>query len=254
MGWCYATASVRGTSHIKAGTRLQDAKNCFEVKNSENESIFCAVISDGAGSAQFGGQGASLACRLLGQAIKEHFRRFQHHPAESDVWDWIDEVRDAIQISASRRGVTARDFASTLILLIADKSSVAIGHVGDGAVVGRHSSSGEWSLLSAPENGEYASTTYFITDSPAPKFRYQIVTNEFDAFAAFTDGIEGLVLDSKTGTPHPRFFTPMVEPLKRSDFNGRDASLSGHLARFLDSERVNERTDDDKTLVLALRK
>ncbi|WHS94240.1 PP2C family serine/threonine-protein phosphatase [Sinorhizobium kummerowiae] len=252
--WTFAAASVRGTSHVKAGTRLQDAQSSFECEGPGGNSVFSIVVSDGAGSASFGGQGASLVCRVLSQNARRHFERSQQVPDDATIWDWIDEVRDRILVAADRRLLDSRDFAATLIFAVAGCGQLKICHIGDGAVVARDAVSHEWRTLSAPENGEYASTTYFVTDSPAPRLRISAYEDRYDALAVFTDGIEGLVLNSQTACPHPAFFQPMIAPLERGEIVGRDAALSSQLSRFLDSDRVNDRTDDDKTLVLAHRR
>jgi hypothetical protein len=170
------------------------------------------------------------------------------------IWDWIDEVRDRILVAGERRALSQRDFAATLILVIAGCGQLKICHIGDGAAVGRDAESREWNTLSIPENGEYASTTYFVTDSPAPRMRISTYEDSYDALAVFTDGIEGLVLNSQTAVPHPAFFQPMIAPLERCAKAGRDPVLSNQLSLFLNSGRINDRTDDDKTLVLAYRR
>jgi hypothetical protein len=44
----------------------------------------------------------------------------------------------------------------------------------------------------------------------------------------------------------------MIAPLDTGNALGRDRDLSAKLAAYLDSSLVCERTDDDKTLVLAV--
>jgi len=252
--WIFAAASVRGTSHVRAGTRLQDAKRCFELTTPMGVPVFCSVVSDGAGSAKFGGEGASLVCRTFATSVQEFLEASAELPDEEVIWSWMDDARDRIANAARKRDLTPRDFAATLVFTLATPEEVVLCHIGDGAAVGREAQTGEWVTLSHPENGEYASTTYFITDEQGPHARFQRYDGEFDAVAAFSDGIEGLVIDSKTGSPHPGFFQPVIRPLEASEGHGRQTLLSKQLAQFLDSSRINERTDDDKTLVVACRR
>ena len=135
-------------------------------------------------------------------------------------------------------------------MLVASDEGVVVAHVGDGAVVAR-GQDGNWRALSWPENGEYASTTYFVTDDPAPRLRIARLAPEFDAYAAFSDGIEDLALDHTAAMPHQPFFRSMIAPLDGNEAFGKDPSLSSALAKFLDSDRVCARTDDDKSLILA---
>lgn len=254
MDWCYAVASVVGISHIRAGTRLQDAKYCFVYTAADGKQLFFAVIADGAGSAEFGGQGASVVCRTLVTYARSAFRDTGELPGDEVIWSWLDEARDRIQRAAALRKRTPRNFAATLVLVIASADEVVTAHVGDGAIVARDKDSGAWTVLSGPHNGEYASTTYFVTDDPHPAMRIARFPNHFDALAAFSDGIENLVIDSATGKPSDGFFNPMAKPLNASAAVGRDDALSKSLAAFLASDRLNERTDDDKTLIVAVTK
>ena len=75
--------------------------------------------------------------------------------------------------------------------------------------------------------------------------------SELEDIVLFTDGIESIAIDFSTGKPHEPFLKPMLAPLR----NGSDgASLSDKLIEFLSSPAINEKTDDDKTLILASRK
>lgn len=253
MRWCYAAASVVGLSHIRAGTRLQDAKQSFVCDSDAGTRLF-AVVADGAGSAEFGGQGASIVCRTLTVHARAALRGTGGLPDDDAIWSWVDEARDRIQLAAGNRDKRPRDFATTLVLVIASRHEVVTAHIGDGAIVGRDDESGAWTVLSEPRHGEYASTTYFVTDDPQPALRIGRFLNHFDALAAFSDGIENLVIDSATGEPSAGFFNPMAKPLSASTMTGKDKTLSKSLADFLASDRLNERTDDDKTLIVAVTK
>jgi Protein phosphatase 2C len=254
MDWCYAAASVVGVSHIRAGTRLQDAKHCFVFGSDKGDRRFFAVIADGAGSAEFGGQGASILCRTMSSETRIAFQEAGGFPDDDVIWAWLDLARDRIRLAASRRARASRDFAATLVLVMASHDEVVTAHVGDGAIVARNKNDAAWIVLSEPHHGEYASTTYFVTDDPRPALRIGRYPNQFDALAAFSDGIENLVIDSATGVPSAGFFNSMAKPLDASNILGKDNALSESLAAFLASDRLNERTDDDKTLIVAVTK
>lgn len=254
MEWCYAAASMVGLSHIRAGTRLQDTKHCFVTSDAGGRTVFFAVIADGAGSATFGGQGASIICRTLASLARNAIREASDLPDGETIWEWLDTARDRIQMAARKRELTPRDFAATLVLVMASPEAVVTAHIGDGAIVVRHKDNPHWDVLSAPHHGEYASTTFFVTDDPQPALRIGRHSNQFNAIAAFSDGIENLVLDSATGAASASFFTPMAKPLDASTVTGKDSMLSRNLATFLASDRLNERTDDDKTLIVAVLK
>ncbi|PTW45712.1 PP2C family serine/threonine-protein phosphatase [Rhodovulum kholense] len=244
MAWRWAAASEIGTSHIKSGERLQDA---FTVSTIGDECVL-AIVSDGAGSAKFGFSGAWLACRVLKVRFREWFSENRALPEDETLKDWIDEVRDQISMAAVRRETSPRQFAATLAaLLIAPKEILAL-HIGDSAIVGRCGS--EWDSICWPENGEYASTTFFITDDPEPNLKIVRQERQYDAFALFSDGVGDLALSVKDRRAHPGFFNPMMRPVDGALASGRLPELSLKLRSYLAGSSVCERTDDDKTLVL----
>lgn len=254
MEWCYAAATVIGLSHIRAGIELQDVRHCFVLNNANSRQMFFAVVADGAGSADFGRQGASLVCRTFASQARKVLRDSMELPDDETIWSWLDLTRDRIQMAAKKRELTARDFATTLVLIIASPEAIITAHIGDGAIVARNRERASWHVLSKPHHGEYASTTYFVTDDPQPAMRIGRHINQFNCLAVFSDGIENLVLDSVTCEASASFFTPMAKPLDASAVTGKDRALSRHLATFLASDRLNERTDDDKTLIVAVLK
>ena len=246
--WRWAAASRIGTSHLRAGTRKQDA---YAVRVLANDAL-CLIVSDGAGSASHGGQGASLVCRFLSRALQGWFAAHTVLPDDEHLREWIDQLRDHIAVVAERRGLTRRQFAATLVLLVAQGRNLLTLQIGDSALVARRD--GHWEALCWPENGEFASTTYFVTDDPEPRLHISRVDGEHDAFAAFSDGIESLALQHVAQTPHARFFDPMIKPVDAVGETGRLVKLSAALGRYLDSATICERTDDDKTLVLVSRR
>jgi hypothetical protein len=210
-----------------------------------------AVACDGAGSASHGGEGANIAARVLSSCAKAAIGSNGRQPDDEAVREWIDLARDRIAAVAERRDLTARDFATTVVMAISDGRSTLTLHVGDGAAIGRDKESSEWVSLSWPAHGEYASTTFFLTDDTDIRLQIARRDTPIDRLAVFTDGIERLALDFTSGKPHTPFFVGVSEPVARSVSNGCDVPLSKKLGYYLSSAAINERTDDDKTLILA---
>lgn len=246
--WRWAASSRIGTSHLKAGTRKQDA---YTVKVPEHDAL-CVIVSDGAGSSSHGGEGASLVCRMLSTVICDWIANHGGLPPDDQLYEWLDLVRDRLALVAKKRELTKRQFASTLVALIVRGDDLLTLQVGDSALVARKA--GQWEAICWPENGEFASTTYFITDDPEP--RLQIVrkaAGDYNAFAAFSDGIDSIALHHANQEPHARFFDPMIKPVDQASERGRLVALSAALGRYLDGPAICDRTDDDKTLVLVSR-
>lgn len=245
--WTWAAASQRGTAHVATGDGRQDA---FRVLAAAG--FLIAVTCDGAGSTRHGRLGAVIATRMLSQRVADWVGCHNRPPSPVLLEMWVAEVRLAIFVHADRRGCAMGEFASTLVLVITDGLSILTAHVGDGAVVGQCAGSPDFIALSWPESGQYASTTFFLTDDVV-RLRIGIATDiVIDRVAVLTDGLERLALDFAGRAAHAPFFRSMFAAVASSASTGRDRPLSGQLGRFLSSDGVNARTDDDKTLVLAV--
>ena len=80
--------------------------------------------------------------------------------------------------------------------------------------------------------------------------------------ALLTDGLEDACPRIMRGARATSLFFDMIaEPIDRPSrmiprrpLAPRPGALSAALARYLDGERVNERTDDDRTLAVAVRR
>ena len=94
--------------------------------------------------------------------------------------------------------------------------------------------------------------TDFVTDETAMhRLRFNFVEEEIEDLILFSDGIFPVAVDFQTNEPHAPFLAPMLAPLR----NGADGDgLNEKLASFLASPKINEKTDDDKTIILASRK
>lgn len=249
--WTWAAASSRGTAHERCGEPRQDA---FRIAGPSDDGDFLAVIvCDGAGSASYGGAGARIAAWTLASCARTWLRATGRLPEADAAACWMLLARERIAFAAEKRGLDPRDFATTAVVAVSDGASTLTAHVGDGAVVARIASSGDWVSLSWPEQGEFASMTRFVTDEAGLSLRVARHDDPIDRLAVMSDGLERLALDFRAGEPHAPFLEPMAAPLAACGTVGQDRHLSEVLSTYLASDRVNERTDDDKTLVLAAR-
>lgn len=250
--WTWARASCTGSSHIKHRERRQDAILCGVVNG--NRDIFFSVISDGAGSAIYGGHGAALTVRLFSSRFKAHAEHKNELPDRDTLVDWLDELRDLIATSAARRNRSFSEFACTLIFAASDGLKSCFFKIGDGASCYRSCSDSSWKVPIWPSHGEFASTTFFVTDHKQPFSEYVSVDQSIDAVISFTDGLEMLALDMANANAFEPFFQGMIKPFEESKSSGFQNNLTDLLIKFLQSERVCSRTDDDKTISIALLK
>jgi Protein phosphatase 2C len=251
--WSWIGACSTGSSHHKSGTECQDYAACLELVSGDNPALL-AVVSDGAGSAEFAAVGSHIVVQGFTRCAIEHVRAGEplKSISEETVRDWLDVIRDRIARAADQRGAKPRDLAATLVSAIVCVDRAIVCHIGDGACALRQVGNSNWEVPSWPLHGEYASSTYFVTDDPQPNLQFCTADGEFSDIAVFSDGLERLALDFQNKTAFGRFFDPMFAPLANLEA-GRNRALSKSLRNFLDSQQVVKRTDDDKSLVMARR-
>jgi hypothetical protein len=259
--WRYAFASVEGTSHVARELPCQDSSECRLVQAVFGD-VLVTVISDGAGSASRAEAGSSLACDVFVDRIERHYRSGLSVRDLSDerVKDWLAILATEIKILAKKEGREPRDYACTLLGAVVEVDKAAIFQVGDGAIVVATSQSPDsYVPVFWPQRGEYANLTHFATAEDATlRLDYcQWPDDEHSGslveVALLSDGLQSLALDYQARTAHAPFFRPILTRL-RAEPAGHSQPVSGLLTSFLGSSRVNERTDDDKTLVIATRR
>ena len=245
MTWRTIAASVTGTAHIRRELPCQDAYRVHEFGPSGEWLV--VAVADGAGSAAHSDRGAIVACEGL------VCRAALLDPAEvltrEGMSDLFTVVRAELDEHADRLSVPVRELACTALVAVVGPDAAAFAQVGDGAIViddGPDRKTVFW-----PEPAEYANETDFLTgDQYLDTLRFMTTDRPITQLAVFTDGLQRLVLDYSTRRPHAEFFNAMFGTLADAP---DPAALGDHLRSFLDSPRVNDRTDDDKTLVLAVR-
>lgn len=250
--WKIIAASVTGTSHLVKNAACDDF-HVWQVIGS-GDGILIAVASDGAGSAKRGGAGAKTTCQTFIREITEFAEKNAHIKGliRRDVLEWIKLLQTQFQILAAAEKLETSDFACTLLAsIIADENAVFL-QIGDGGMVYSAPDTPEdYHLVIEPQQGEYANATNFVTDlDAAATLKFEMIEKRINEVAIFTDGLQRIALDYQTNTAHAPFFRPMFAPLRAAK---GAPNLDERLSDFLDSPKVNERTDDDKTLILAAR-
>lgn len=250
MTWRLVSASEVGTSHAHTGTPCQDSCWAQVDRLPNDEPLLSVFVSDGAGSAAKGGEGAELAIEAAAAVIAKKLKRGEFGLSDVLATEIVIAVREHILAAAEASGLKARDYACTFMGLLSTKSGTLVLQIGDGAVVVDCGSGLEVAVV--PMSGEYANMTHFVTDEEAVTL---LVTKAYPdralKVAAFTDGLQRIALNLATNTPHEPFFAPFFEAMAKATAE-QEEDFANLLVKFLGSARVNERTDDDKTLALAL--
>jgi serine/threonine protein phosphatase PrpC len=254
--WCWAGARAIGTAHLAGGLPCQDAFAARIAGAPCGSEILVAALADGAGSAERADAGARLATSLSvevaaealadGAGKVEEAGRLLRYAAE--------QARFAIAALATHEARSIADFASTLLLVVLHGDGGVVAQIGDGAVVGEHEGTSGWEPLLWPDHGEYINTTRFLTDPDAlDHLRVVELPGPARNLCLFSDGLERLVLDFRSRTAHAPFFDAVFRRFGELPQSGHVAQVSRELMQLLSSDAVNQRTDDDKSIVCVSR-
>lgn len=246
--WRLVGAAAAGTSHVRLDLPCQDA-----VAYQVDERYLLVALSDGAGTAERSQHGAQTAVQAALDALLAVLEAGL--PAEQSGWQdallcAITAARSALESLAEIEEQTLRSYAATLILAVATADRLVVAQLGDGAVVAGEASD-ELFLVNRAQRGEYANETYFLTQEDAlEQVEISVYEKAVNLLAVMSDGLTRLALQLPEQEPYLPFFKPLFEFAARAN---EEEQAAGHLVDFLTSERVCDRTDDDKSLVLAVR-
>ncbi|MDM9381007.1 PP2C family serine/threonine-protein phosphatase [Chlorogloeopsis sp. ULAP01] len=246
--WRVVAASVCGTSHIKNKQLCQDAHHFLILP----DNVLVVAAADGAGSAILGKVGAMVATETAVETIS---RKETNQAALEDdavvrslLMESILTAKTAVEEEAVACNKKPHDLASTLIVVIATPGLVAVAQIGDGVAVVKDSM-GNLSALTTPDNGEYMNeTTFLVSPGAIERVQVKILRQSVVNLGVITDGLQWLAMNMAISAPHKPFFLPLFDFVANADDK---IVAKEQLVKFLRSERIAQRTDDDLTLIVA---
>lgn len=250
-GWRTIGASVRGRAHIQLDRPCQDAL-VWRVIETPDGAALTAALADGAGTADHSDLGANTAVTAALARLEQALQ--QTIPNTEEDWQALlgstqAAAFESVRLLAEEQDQPLRSYACTLTCLAAAGGQLAVVSIGDGIVIAVDEA-GELEAICRLQRGEYANETYFLTQEDAAELaQFSWRAHTPAAVAMLSDGLARLALSLPEQKPFSPFFAPLIE------FASQAADLTlaaGQLAAFLDSERVNDRTDDDKSLLIAV--
>lgn len=256
MSWKVIVRSVIGTSHQCQQLPCQDFGDDRVLGD-----VLIGAIADGAGSARHSDIGAKLAVTtaLDYLAATEAWLQKRHHswdslphaPTPETVRKiftrTVTRICDQFSQQAAVDGYSVDDLACTLLVFLATPHWVAAMQIGDGFIVTR-SRTNDYQLMFQPDKGEFANQTTFVTSANAlADMQVRVVLEQPTFICAASDAIERVAIRLSDWTAFPPFFQPLEEYLIETHNPKQD---DDYLIGFLTSERLNQKTDDDKTLLL----
>lgn len=257
--WKFAAVSAAGTKHQKEVGECQDASRAFW---DEETCCLFLIAADGAGYARHAGLAAEEVVKLLAKLGPKLLRESKGmledaQRLETYALELAKLARGKLLSLAEERSnkLTLNDFATTLNLVICTPSYLVGLQVGDGFTL---AITDEPTLISIfePSKGEYANETSFLTSNESfsdlkasGHLKVSVVENEgICGLALLTDGLEHAAM-KRFNQPNAAFLLRLIEELGRSSTDEFRQSLHTYLST---SQKLQELTDDDKTLVLAL--
>jgi len=246
--WRVVGAVAAGTSHERLDLPCQDA-----LAYQAGEHSLLVALSDGAGTAERSQYGAQTAVQAALDSLAAALDASL--PAEQAGWQdtlcaAFTAARSALESLAEIEEQPLRAYAATLILAVATADRLVVAQLGDGAVVAGESPD-KLFLVNRAQRGEYANETYFLTQEDAlEQVQVSVYEKSVNLLAVMSDGLTRLAMQLPAQEPYLPFFQPLLAFAARANEEEQAAS---HLVEFLTSERVCDRTDDDKSLVLAVR-
>jgi hypothetical protein len=255
--WHIASASAAGLAHLQQNTQCQDRLAHRTIETAGGE-VLIAVVSDGAGSAEKGHCGAELACELFTAEVSA-FLSTKNASVKSLSEEfgrrWVSYFQRKSAEVARKEGFLMGDYASTLVGAAVGTDCAVFYQIGDGGIVFSATGAPDSYLFGiAPQDALYVNMTDFITDEDAAvHLRYNRLEERVEDLILFSDGIFPVAVDYRSNQPHEPFLRPMITPLRNGNGQNGAGVLNEKLAGFLASPKLNEKTDDDKTIILASR-
>jgi hypothetical protein len=213
------------------------------------------TVADGAGSALLAEIGSTLASRHAQEYVRNQWTAATL-PVDEKGWqsllrDAIASARKILIEEAARRGVPLQSLATTLIIALTMPESVVVAQIGDGMTIVADAF-GEIAALTLPDRGEYSNETTFLTSRSAlESISFIVWKGKATGTAVMTDGLLPVTTILPLYQPFAPFFKSLFAFLRTST---DDNEAQAMLYRYLLSDKVQEGTADDLTLVVAVRK
>jgi Protein phosphatase 2C len=252
MQWQAVGISAIGNDHRVQKLPCQDAA---KYKTDSENQIIIGAVSDGMGSARRSEVGSNLAVKTALSQM-EDMNCWQIQPSDEKCRDifcsLLEKVQASLRKEAENEGYSLKDLACTLLVFVATPTWLAAMQVGDGLIVVRSRDDNNYQLLFRPDKfgKKYPNYTTPVTSSNAEhEMQFDVKSGCYEFICAATDGIENIsLLKSEGWKPLNGFFKPLEEQIMLSARSLADKEKA--IDNFLNSEKINQETDDDKTLLL----
>jgi hypothetical protein len=260
MPWKATGRCEIGVSHHQRGLPCQDYCDVRIIQN-----VLVGVVADGAGSCAASDLGAFLTVQACMSFMDEldawlaQEQRQAYRPSAQPLprkvarilfQKVVQRALGALQDAAQEKQCNLDDLSCTLLMFIATPDWIAAMQIGDGLLVIRPQEA-DYQLIFLPDKGEFANQTTFVTAPDAlESMQVQVLAGKMQFVSAMTDGLESVAIRYSDWSP----FAPFFDPLQRymTENHAAPVETEDYLQLFLSSARLNQKTSDDKSLILGL--
>lgn len=241
--WKVLHASAVGTSHTLSQLPCQDAYVIEQIHSS-----LILVGADGAGSCEKAQEGAHMTCHLVKEVLFPYAQK-KMLPEREAIIKMVTDIQKELETKAAQAVTNVKEYSCTLLGALLTENGACFFQIGDGSLIHwPKDKNGE--VIFWPPKFEYANQSAFITDTNASDtLQFCHISKPISEVALLTDGLEKVALQLS----EKKVFEPFFKPIRAclNSLEETSLELNQKLAEFLNSPQINQRTDDDKTLIVA---
>lgn len=194
-----ACAKGVGRSHLSTNTPCQDYICTYR---NASEGLISISLSDGAGSCSLSHIGSRIIVKTVNTYLVKNFADLiNSNDIENKKQNIITEIVKNLQSRVIKDNESSiKPYSGTLLAIVTDGEKYIAIHLGDG-VIGCIDNN-ESKIISAPSNGEFSNTTYFVTDKDAVA-NLKVFTgdiNTINSFILMSDGTQDSLYNKKENT------------------------------------------------------
>lgn len=205
----------QGSRHISKNQPCEDRTYYL----SEN-GVDAIALADGAGSQKYthSANGAECITETVCKFLCSNFEKFYEKEDINNLKSIIMTVchKKLFEVAEQLNLDSIARLSSTLLAVAVKGDKVIVCHIGDG-VIGKLTPRGT-EVVSAPDNGEFASTTYFITNPKADEYINIIKCTVDDTYSYFlmSDGTSEYIYDESNQKFHDAACKMALLPIKEN--------------------------------------
>jgi serine/threonine protein phosphatase PrpC len=240
--WKIIASSVAGPSHINRGKKCEDYYSYFS--KGEN---FIAIISDGAGSKDYGKIGAKIIC----DSFIDIFKKTTFKNAEEKIIKAIKLARKRAifhRMNKTKSSGNLSDFSATVLGVMMFKNKGYFFHIGDGAAISFNHKELNNFNTSMPHNGNYSNETFFYTMKNWEKHLRITPIENYNRIILMSDGVSNFAFKKKTKKLEDNFIVPINDFLSNAKLKSKARAA---LKNTLNNKDAKKLSSDDKTLLWA---